>query len=124
MTANPYPRCPMPPTDPPGAAAWLALFAEPTRLHIVRLLAAGARTVTELAKATRAEVVNVSHHLKLLKAAGLVTDTRDGRFRVYALAGGSGRAGDAAEHAEECGDHGGAYRCRVRTGWSIARGGA
>jgi ArsR family transcriptional regulator len=33
------------------------------------------------------EIVNVSHHLGILREAGLVTFERDGRFMCYALAG-------------------------------------
>ena len=68
-------------------AAWLAAFGEPTRLAIIRHLATGEMTVTQLAVACEVEMVNVSHHLGQLKDIGLVTVERDGRFMRYNLAG-------------------------------------
>ena len=68
-------------------AAWIAAIGEPTRLAIIRVLATGEQTVTVLAKVCHAEIVNVSHHLKLLKTAGVVTVERDGRFMRYSLLG-------------------------------------
>ena len=49
--------------------------------------ATGVKTVTELARAAKAELVNVTHHLKILKAAGVVSVERDGRFMRYSLLG-------------------------------------
>ena len=70
-------------------AARFAAFGEPTRLAIIRHLAAGEQTVTKLAEACKVEIVNASHHLRILKDSGLVTAERDGRFRVYGLVGGT-----------------------------------
>ena len=67
-------------------AEWVSAFGEPTRLRIIRALSTGEKTVTELAKIAGTEVVNVSHHLGILKAAGVVTVERDGRFMWYTLA--------------------------------------
>ncbi|AMV23733.1 HTH-type transcriptional regulator NmtR [Gemmata sp. SH-PL17] len=74
-----------PPKDAKLQAEWLAAFGEPTRLALIRALAAGEKTVTNLAREVGAEMVNVSHHLSLLKDTGLVTVTRDGRYMIYAL---------------------------------------
>ncbi|MCE9566531.1 MAG: metalloregulator ArsR/SmtB family transcription factor [Planctomycetes bacterium] len=68
-------------------AEWVFAFGEPTRLAIVRALATGVKTVTEVAKATKSEMVNVSHHLSVMKAAGVVAAERDGRFMRYSLIG-------------------------------------
>ncbi|MCE9560678.1 MAG: metalloregulator ArsR/SmtB family transcription factor [Planctomycetes bacterium] len=68
-------------------AEWVFAFGEPTRLKIVRALATGVKTVTELAKAAKTEIVNVSHHLSVMKAAGVVKCDRDGRFMRYSLLG-------------------------------------
>jgi DNA-binding transcriptional ArsR family regulator len=68
-------------------AAWLAAFGDPTRLAIMRALATGEKTVTKLAVACEVEMVNVSHHLGLLKDSDLVTVERDGRFMRYSLVG-------------------------------------
>ncbi|AMV23791.1 hypothetical protein VT84_05220 [Gemmata sp. SH-PL17] len=65
--------------------AWLAATADPTRMDLIRALAAGEKTVTQLAMETRAETVNVSHHLKIMKDAGAVTFEKDGRFVIYSL---------------------------------------
>lgn len=82
-------------------AAFLAALAEPTRLALVRALAAGEQSVTALAAAVGAEMVNVSHHLGVLRAAGVVTATKDGRFVRYALVGEA--AGAAVELAHPSG---------------------
>jgi ArsR family transcriptional regulator, nickel/cobalt-responsive transcriptional repressor len=73
--------------DPRSTAEWLAGLAEPTRLTILKVLATGPKTVTDLAKACGTEVVNVSHHLNLMKNVGLVAAERDGRFMWYTLVG-------------------------------------
>lgn len=79
--------------DSKSQAAWIAAVGEPTRLAILRILATGEKTVTELAKVCQVEIVNVSHHLNLMKAAGLVTAERDGRFMRYNLVGAKANAG-------------------------------
>jgi ArsR family transcriptional regulator len=69
-------------------ADWDAAFGEPTRIKIVRALATGVKSVTELAKAAKSEMPNVSHHhLSVMKAAGVVSVERDGRFQRYSLLG-------------------------------------
>ena len=78
----------MPSKSQKAEAAWLAAFGEPTRLAILRALATGEMTVTQLAVACKVEMVNVSHHLSVLRDSGLVTVERDGRFMRYALVGG------------------------------------
>jgi DNA-binding transcriptional ArsR family regulator len=70
-------------------AAWVAAWGEPTRLAIIRHLAIGEMTVTKLAVACEVEMMNISHHLGLLKDSGLVTAERDGRFMRYNLVGAS-----------------------------------
>ncbi len=70
-----------------SVASWLAAFAEPTRIEIVKELATGNKSVTELSRNLRKEIVNVSHHLSVMREAGLVTDTKIGRFVVYTLNG-------------------------------------
>ncbi|QJW93216.1 ArsR/SmtB family transcription factor [Frigoriglobus tundricola] len=62
-------------------------IGEAMRLAILRILATDQKTVTALATLCRVEIVNVSHHLKILKIAGLVTSEKDGRFMTYRLAG-------------------------------------
>ena len=67
------------------AADWLATLADPTRIAIVKELAAGSKNVTELAKALNVEIVNVSHHLRVLRNGGVARDEKKGRFFIYTL---------------------------------------
>lgn len=63
----------------------LKALAEPERLRIVTCLFAGPKTVGDMAAELTDEVVKVSHHLGVLRNAGLVTATKRGRFVEYAL---------------------------------------
>ena len=63
----------------------LKALAEPERLRIVTCLFAGPKTVGDLAAELTDEIVKVSHHLGVLRNAGLVTATKRGRFVEYAL---------------------------------------
>jgi ArsR family transcriptional regulator len=63
----------------------LRALADPDRLRIVQCLRDGPRNVSELAGLLGEEVVNVSHHLGVLRHAGLVCDEKRGRFVVYSL---------------------------------------
>jgi ArsR family transcriptional regulator len=62
-------------------------LADPTRLRIAALLAAGNQhaCVCELTDALAERQYNVSRHLKTLRAAGLVMPERDGRWVYYRL---------------------------------------
>src|ERR1700738_4143155 len=62
-------------------------FASATRLELLDLLAQRARTVEELARASRQSTANTSQHLQALHAAGMVTRARDGTRVRYAIAG-------------------------------------
>ena len=66
-------------------ARLLKAMADPDRLKIVQCLREGPKNVSELAAELNAEIVNVSHHLGVLRNAGLVQDERHGRFIVYQL---------------------------------------
>jgi len=65
------------------AAEVLGLLADPTRLQLLRLLAAGEQDVTTLADQVAASRSSVSQHLGRLRLAGLVQVRRDGRHMVY-----------------------------------------
>jgi ArsR family transcriptional regulator len=67
------------------SAALLQALAEPNRIRIIECLREGSKNVTELAKLLNVEIVNVSHHLGVLREAGLVQDEKHGRFVVYSL---------------------------------------
>jgi DNA-binding transcriptional ArsR family regulator len=68
-----------------SCADQLKALSEPIRLRIIDLLRGGERTVGDIAEFLETELVTVSHHLKILKQAGLVEVKRDGRFMVYSL---------------------------------------
>ena len=63
----------------------LQALAEPNRIRIIDCLLTGEKNVTQLAKALGVEIVNVSHHLGVLRHAKVATATKRGRFVVYAL---------------------------------------
>jgi rhodanese-related sulfurtransferase/predicted transcriptional regulator len=62
-------------------------FASPRRLELIDLLAQGARSVEQLARASGQSSANASQHLQALHAAGLVRRRREGLRVRYALAG-------------------------------------
>jgi DNA-binding transcriptional ArsR family regulator len=72
-------RAPVPAGDPFGA------LGDPNRRAIVELLGAGERSVQEIADALPISRPAVSRHLRLLKAAGLVTGDPRGTRRIYRL---------------------------------------
>lgn len=78
--------------DSKAQANWIAAIGEQTRLALLRALATDARSVTQLAKECDMELVNVSHHLGILRDVGLVTFEKDGRFAIYSLAGATATA--------------------------------
>jgi DNA-binding transcriptional ArsR family regulator len=66
-------------------ARMLAGLSDPSRLMIALCLLQRPHYVGELSEILRIPVVNVSHHLGVLKQAGLVEDTREGRRVLYRL---------------------------------------
>jgi ArsR family transcriptional regulator len=73
------------PLEPERCARLLQAVADPNRLRIIRCLQGGPRNVSELARELNSEVVNVSHHLGVLRQNGLVRDEKRGRFVIYSL---------------------------------------
>ncbi len=67
------------------SGAGLAALGDGTRLAIFRALAERPRPVGELAEGLPVSRPAVSHHLKVLKAAGLVTEQAHGTKRIYRL---------------------------------------
>ena len=63
----------------------LEVAAEPTRRRLLQLLAAGERTVTQLASQFPVTRSAISQHLLVLAEVGLVTARRQGRERYYRL---------------------------------------
>jgi ArsR family transcriptional regulator, nickel/cobalt-responsive transcriptional repressor len=68
-----------------NCAKLLQAIAEPNRIRIIECLWDGSKNVTELSKALEVAIVNVSHHLGVLRSAGLVEDKKQGRFVLYSL---------------------------------------
>jgi rhodanese-related sulfurtransferase len=62
-------------------------FASPVRLELLDLLAQAPRSVDALARLSGQSKANASQHLQALRAAGMVTRTREGTRVRYALAG-------------------------------------
>ncbi|HEY1967964.1 MAG TPA: metalloregulator ArsR/SmtB family transcription factor [Pseudonocardia sp.] len=67
------------------AAQVLGHLADPTRLHLLRLLTTGEQDVTTLTAQVNASRSSVSQHLGRLRLAGLVRAHRDGRRMLYRL---------------------------------------
>lgn len=65
-------------------------FAEPARLRILSVLAAGELCVSDLVAVLALPQSLVSRHLAYLRRTGLVTATRDARQQRYRLADASG----------------------------------
>ena len=66
-------------------ARFLKALADPERLKIVQCLQAGPKNVTELSEQLERELVNVSHHLGVLRHAGIVRDQKQGKYVIYSL---------------------------------------
>src|SRR5262249_25915845 len=73
------------PLQPQRCARLLAALAAPERLQIVRFLRGGPRNVGEIAEMLHTAAVNVSHHLNVMKTAGLIHGEKHGRFVLYSL---------------------------------------
>ena len=74
-------------TDRSRAVAALRFRAlgDETRLRILEILATGERCVGDLMDALELGQSLVSHHLRALRQAGLVTVRRDGRWIYYSI---------------------------------------
>jgi DNA-binding transcriptional ArsR family regulator len=68
------------------AALRFRALGDETRLRLLDLLTTGERSVADLMERTGLGQSLVSHHLRTLREAGLVTDRRDGRWVYYAIA--------------------------------------
>ena len=68
------------------AAEVLGHLADPTRLHLLRLLRTGEQDVSTLTAQVAASRSSVSQHLGRLRPAGLVQVRRDGRRMLYRVA--------------------------------------
>jgi len=62
------------------------LLGEPNRLRLLAALESGERTVTELVRLTGCTQANVSRHLQILTAAGILRRRKEGPHVYYAIA--------------------------------------
>jgi DNA-binding transcriptional ArsR family regulator len=91
---------PTEPLEPRRCAALLCALAEADRLRIVDILRRGPRKVSDLATVLGIPVVNLSHHLGVLRRAGLVRAEKSGRFVTYSLPEGFFRPADRGSKVE------------------------
>jgi len=63
----------------------LDALGDPTRREVLKLLRGGPRPVADIAREFPISRPAISQHLKVLKDAGLVTDSADGTRRIYEL---------------------------------------
>ena len=69
-----------------NCASVLKVLADETRLAVVEQLMTGAKNVGEINQALNVEQTLLSHHLRVLREAGLVDSQRDGKQVIYSLA--------------------------------------
>ena len=80
----------------------LAILSDPQRLRIIECLSEKSRNVGELASCLGKHVVKVSHHLSILRKAGLVKSNRMGRFIYYELQSELGVSGSTSHFDLGC----------------------
>ena len=61
-------------------------LGDETRLRIIEQLASGERSVSDLMVRLDLGQSLMSHHLRILRESGLVSDRRDGRWIHYSIA--------------------------------------
>lgn len=69
-----------------ACATYLKALAEPDRLRIVGLLRDGPLNAGDVGRRLDLEQTNASHHLGVLRSAGLLVARREGRHVIYGLA--------------------------------------
>lgn len=72
-------------TSSDNCAGVLRVLADQTRLHVVRLLLDHPQRVGELNKTLKIDQSLLSHHLRVMRQAGLVLADRDGKAVCYRL---------------------------------------
>ncbi|WP_312107274.1 autorepressor SdpR family transcription factor [Lachnoclostridium sp.] len=60
-------------------------LSDPTRREIINILKRGKLTAGEIVEHFDMTGATISHHLTILKAAGLVTDEKKGKYIYYEL---------------------------------------
>ena len=61
------------------------VFSNPTRLEILNLLRDKEMSVTGLVEKTKLSQANISQHLSIMKAKGIVTSNRQGKNIYYKI---------------------------------------
>lgn len=74
-----------PEADRQRYAAISRALADAKRLCVLEILANGERSVSDLSRDASCQIPNMSQHLAVLRAAGLVTTRRDGSTVLYRL---------------------------------------
>jgi DNA-binding transcriptional ArsR family regulator len=72
-------------TDRARTASIARALADPKRLCVLEQLASGERSVSDLSRDAGCQVPNMSQHLGVLRAAGLVASRREGSTVLYRL---------------------------------------
>ena len=75
--------------DPTSEIDIFKAVADPCRLRILKLLREGELCVCEIMTALNTRQSSTSHHLSVLKDAGLVKERRDGKWSYYRLSDGA-----------------------------------
>lgn len=70
-------------SDAKKIASMFAAIGEPTRMLILYRLAQGPHHVGQLAEMIGIPMVNMSHHLGVMRQAGILDDEKDGRRVIY-----------------------------------------
>ena len=63
------------------------ILSHPRRVRILSMLSVGPSCVSDLLEEIGCEQPNLSQHLALMRAEGIVRCRRDGQFRVYSVDG-------------------------------------
>ncbi len=71
--------------DSRAIAATLSGLADPIRLQILQLLLPGPLCVGDLARNLKLPMVNTSHHLKVMRRAGILEHVKQGRLVMYSV---------------------------------------
>ena len=83
-------------------ARCLKTLSDPNRIRILRILARGEFCVSDLVAQLQVDQPKVSHHLAILRSAGIIRCRRDGRHINYSLFPSvHRRRGDAAAAVDE-----------------------
>ena len=89
MSPTASPPSPATASATPHLLTRLQALADERRLGIVEALRGGERCVCDLQDVVGAGQSLLSHHLRVLREAGLVSDRRDGRWVHYSLVPGA-----------------------------------